>query len=543
MSEIIINANIHELEKTLDFIKSEMINRGCKINKINQALLLCEECLVSIIDKSNSDITITIKNRFGKLLLNIVSTGEELNINNSVPASVLNIYEEDDSSVAYAIRNILMKHYADRFKYSRKGNVNYVSIILSQDEQFQLKISFSAILLAIVLGLLFKLGIPQIGMFIYNNFFSPITTIFIKSMKCLVGPIVFLSILNSVIGFDDMKLLGRVGTKVILLYTLTSIIATIVSIGLFIFINPGELGSYVPDGIANTQTIENNSLVSMIVGFFPDNAIAAFMNNNTIQIIIIAVACGIALNTMGERNVRVNELITALNEMVNRICSYITKVIPIVIVCSISGLILKAETDTLISLLHMFLVIILGLAVMVVVYCLLIAIFAKVNPLILLKKYLPTALTVFSISSSSATLPINMEFANKIGISKKVSSFSIPLGATINMDGGCIALPITVLFLAKIYGVTFDTNMLLQLMFLSIMISMGAPGVAGGITAFMIPLLAIGGVPAEMGLIVMGIDTIIDMFRTVLNTLGDQSATLVAAASEDLLDTKKYYSK
>lgn len=544
MTKLIIKASIDELSKAMDFIKEEMEKKAYKKSEISRSMLICEEILVTAINqaKDDSEIFLTVKKKIGKLVLDIESTGSKLEIDKAISTMGAGTIDAENEDAEYVIRNILMRHFSDRIKYSQKGARNYIKVILDRDENFQTKLTLSSMLVALVLGLLFRFVLPGLGFALNSNIFSPISTIFIKCMKCIVGPIVFLSILNSVIGFDDMKVLGRIGAKVMALYTFTSVIATFIGLIVFFAFDPGELGSYVLEAVDTIEAGSSSGIIDMIVGFFPGNFVAAFLNNDTIQLIVLAIACGIALNSMGERNATVKNIIGSLNEMVNIICGALSKTIPLVVLCTITSTILTAEVGTMISLIYMAGICIVGFAIMVVAYCLLLFVFVRVNPLILLKKYFNTALTVFTLASSNATIPLNLEFSNKIGVSKKVASFAIPLGATINMDGGCVFYPIVVLFLSKIYGVTFDMNMLIQLFFLVMMISMGTPGVAGGTSAFIIPMLSLAGVPAEMGLLIVGIDCIIDMFRTSVNTLGDQTATLIAANSEGLFAREKYYS-
>ena len=539
-----VKSDINNLVAVLDFIKSEMEKEGCDSHEINKVMLICEEIMVATINHAplDSEIEITIKKKFGKLLLDISALGDEFNILDLNNSDIV-LSDLENSQVEYAIRSILMRHYSDRVRYSRRGEGNYVKVVLKQDEHLQIKMLMLSLVSAIILGLIFRMFMPGVGAVLNTNLFSPISSIFIRCMKCIVGPIVFLSILSSVVGFDDMKLLGRLGAKVMTIYTITSVIATFVGMGIFYLFSPGELGSYVINETGTVEQAQTGGLIDMLVQIFPDNFFAAFINNDTVQLIVLAIACGIALNAMGKKNEKVKELIVTVYEMVMLICNYISKIIPLVVICSISSLILTVEAGTIISLIQMAGVIIIGYAVMVVIYSLMLLIFAGVNPLVLIKKYMGTAITVFTLSSSNATIPLNMEFSNKIGVSKKVSSFAIPLGATINMDGGCICFPIMVLFLSKLYGVTFSAGMLFQLFFMVIMISMGTPGIAGGICALIIPMLQMAGVPAEIALLVLGIDTIIDMFRTVLNTLGDQCSTLIAANSEGMFDKEKYYGK
>ena len=186
---------------------------------------------------------------------------------------------------------------------------------------------------------------------------------------------------------------------------------------------------------------------------------------------------------------------------------------------------------------------IVGLLCMMAVYCLLMLVLGKINPLIFLKKYAQTMLQVFSMASSNAAIPLNMDTCEKkLGISKRVYSLSIPFGATINMDGTCVHLAVFSLALAKVYGVEITGTAILSLILSIIVLSMGAPGIPGsGLICLSVLLVQIG-VPIEAVGIVMGIDSFVGMFRAMSNSLGDVAVTAIVAKSEGLMDMEVYNS-
>ncbi len=214
---------------------------------------------------------------------------------------------------------------------------------------------------------------------------------------------------------------------------------------------------------------------------------------------------------------------------------------PVAIFCSITSTILKMGMETLVSVLTIFGTYLFALACMIAVYCLLILLKGRLSPVPLLRKYAPIMLQVFSMSSSNASIPINMEVCGKkLGIGWKVYSLSIPLGATINMDGTCINLAVFSLAIAKAYGVEITGSAIFSLVITIFVLSMGAPGIPGvGLICLSVLLTQIG-IPVEAVGLVMGIDSLVGMFNTMINCLGDVSITTIVAKSEGLIDIVRY---
>jgi len=220
----------------------------------------------------------------------------------------------------------------------------------------------------------------------------------------------------------------------------------------------------------------------------------------------------------------------------------LVKFMPLAAFCSILSMILKTGAQTLISVLSMCLVFIFGLAAIMLVYCLMLLVLGRLNPLIFVKKYAPTMIQVFSMASSNASLPLNMDACSKkLGVSPKVYSLSLPLGATMNMDGTCIYLGVFALALAQIYGVPVTGASLMSVAMSILILSIGAPGVPGSGMICLSVLLTQLGVPVEAVGLVMGIDPLIGMLRTMSNCLGDVAISTIVAKNENLIDLKVYH--
>ena len=288
----------------------------------------------------------------------------------------------------------------------------------------------------------------------------------------------------------------------------------------------------------------NSSLLNTIVNIVPDNVVKPFENSDTLQIIFLAVLFGIAIGMVGEYSMPLQNGVEALNSLFLKVTSLIVRFMPAGIFCSIALMVIKLELDSAVSILQMAGTHVLCIFSILVVYGLLLLVVGRLNPLTFYKKNREGMITSFMLSSSSAAMPINLRTCTeKLGVSPKVASFSIPLGATVNMDGTSIILTVGSIFLAKAYGVEVSGGMLLTMLVTIVLLALGAPGVPGsGIVCFGIVLSGLG-VPIEIVGLILGIYPFIDMLNTVSNITGDVAVTTIVAKSEGLLDLKKYNSK
>ena len=282
------------------------------------------------------------------------------------------------------------------------------------------------------------------------------------------------------------------------------------------------------------------SFVDMIVNIVPSNFVNPFLEADMLQLIFLAVLCGVAVGMIGKYSRILSDLFTACNELFLKITVLIVKLMPIAAFCSILSMMLKTGTDALLSILGIFGVFAVALVIMMIVYCLLMLVFARLNPVPFCKKYAPTMMQVFSVASSNAALPLNIEASKKLGISSKVYALSLPLGATINMDGTCIYLTIFALALARVCGIDIPSAALTSVIISTLVLSVGAPGIPGSGLVCLSVLLAQLGVPIEAVALVMGIDPLIGMMRCMSNCLGDMAVSAIVAKKEGVLDIKTY---
>lgn len=532
----------------LEFLGNELPKKNASEKDIIKTRLLAEECLFKLAKVSPEGTTfeIWVHSVLGNVTTKIKCKGKEIDFTDALALSGTdfeNAFDEEmDDSAVETIQNMILKGFTDRFKISRKKNMNYIDIITKKDPQMTLYITLTSIILAVIIGLFMRIGLSEsICNEFCNNVLQPIKTIYMNLLSMIVGPVVFFSMITCMMQFSDMRSFGRIGGKTMGIYTFTSVIAAITGIGIFYLIQPGTEDSFV--SMITTQDASDTtiSFIDMIIDIFPSNVVGSFYENNILQILIMGLFMGVAANMIRERGKVLQNFFEAMNDMFLEMVVMLAKLIPLITFCSVMILILTTGVDALVALLSLIGTMLLGLVIMVFVYALMIALTAKISPLPFLKRYVPTAFNVFSLSSSSASMPLNMDFCKNMGISQRVYTFTIPFGATINMDGAMIALMTGILFMAKTFGVSLNTSHIIMLILSGLLLSMASPGVPGGCLVACTVLLKQMGVPMDCLPLIMVYLTVTDMICTVSNTTGDVAASVIIASSEKLLDKSKYY--
>ena len=531
--------------KAMEFVKQFLAD--CQIEKKARikALLVVEEALGSLIDHRNGDdMNICVNSLLGTVTIELSIKGEQFSLTENMKSAKLPKEGEMDASTQDVIRNILLRSMTDDLKYRHKEGVNYVQVTLVKSKHAFLFQTLGAMLAAIVVGLILAAEAPDsFNVALSANLLSPIKTMYMNALKMVAAPVVFFSIVSCIVRFSDLSALGRIGGKILLLYLCTTFMAVGVGIGTYYLFQPGSTNMYGMglDSSSITSKTLNISIKDTIVGIVPTNFLSPFLESNMRQLIFLAVVCGIATGLIGKYSAMLTGFFQACNDLFLKITTMFIRVMPIAVFCSISSMILMMGSKSVLTLLSMFGTFLFGLSCMMAVYCMMMVILARLNPLLLLRKYAPVMLQVFSMSSSNASIPIKMEACEKkLGISNRVFSLSIPLGATLNKDGTCIHLVIFALALAKIYGVPIGGGMLLSVIVSIVMLAMGAPGMPGAGLICLSVLLTQMNVPVEAIGLVMGIDPLIGMFLCMSNCLGDAVVTSIVAKSEGQMNMEVY---
>lgn len=372
--------------------------------------------------------------------------------------------------------------------------------------------------------------------FFVDGIFNVIGQIFISSLKMMVVPLVFVSLVCGTCSLSDPSQLGRLGGKSIGLYVLTTAIAITIAISLALIVAPGE-GVGLPTEASYTAN-EAPSLPQVIINMVPTNPISAMAESNMLQIIVFALLFGVAVAMSGKSGERIASLFNDLNEINMKIVTILMNVAPYGVYALMAKLFSTMGFETILSLIKYFMVVI---AVLVIhastVYPILLKSLTGLNPLMLLRKMRETALFAFSTSSSSATLPVTLETArNKLGVNNSVASFTVPLGSTINMDGTAIMQGVATVFIAQVFEIDLSISDYLMVILTATLASIGTAGVPGVGLIMLAMVLEQVGLPVEGIALIIGVDRLLDMTRTAVNVTGDCTVACIVAKSEGKLD-------
>ena len=408
------------------------------------------------------------------------------------------------------------------------------------------------IFIALILGAIF-------GLFI--NFFLPSGVLrdtilvdgilyvigngFIRLMQMLVIPLVICSLICGTMSIGDTKTIGKVGVKTLVFYTATTALAISIALLIGILIRPGTGLNMEAVEMTDVAVSENVNMVDTLLNIIPKNIITSMAEGDMLPIILFSVFVGIMLAKLGEKTATVSRFFAEFNDVMMEMTVTVMKAAPIGVFCMISRTIANLGFDAFVPMLEYMGSVTLALAVQCFfVYIVLMYVMTRLNPIKFIKKFFPVMEFAFSTSSSNACIPLSIEtLSDKLGVSSKISSFTVPLGATINMDGTAIMQGIAVVFVADAYGIPLTGSMLATVILTATLASIGTAGVPGvGLITLAMVLTSVG-LPTEGIALIMGIDRIIDMMRTAVNVTGDAVCTTIVAKQEGMLDTEMFYAQ
>lgn len=398
--------------------------------------------------------------------------------------------------------------------------------------------------IGIVFGIVANLSFPT-GMNegISKWILSPLGDVFLRSIKMLVVPLVLCSLICGVASIGDVKKLGRVGIKTIAYYLLTTALAITLAMTVASVIKPG-LGTGLKMEAAK-QAVEATKppfIMDMFVNMVPTNPIEAMVKGDMLQIIVFAILFGMCITLLGKKGEALLDMISQVNEVLLKMIGVIMLTAPVGVFALISKVIIFQGVGALLPLLKYFVTVILALFLQIsLVYGLALKILGRVNPIKFFKKFWPVMLVAFSTSSSNATIPVSLEACEeKLGASKSVASFTIPLGATVNMDGTAIMQGVATIFIAQLVGVNLTMYQMLMVVLTATLASVGTAGVPGAGIVMLSMVLQQVGLPLEGIALILSVDRLLDMLRTVVNVTGDAAATIIMSNSEGELNLDIY---
>lgn len=527
------------ISKSLLFIEETLKNFRLKQRDVLEALLISEETMLLLTEHAPEDasIRVVISRKMGVPRIRLIAPGTPMTLDEHLgTVSIDQLGDETEN----AIRSVMLRSYAESIKYRHSRSENILTIVTGIPERILAAHTVTAIILAAISVLVLRQIFPDAAVqWLSTNLLSPVEGLFISALMCITAPAVFVSIACSMFRFEGLSELGRSGKTVVATYLLTSIAATLIGMFIFCLLRPGKIGVLAMQ--TEPGAVEGFSVLEILSTLIPPNIVEPFISVNSLQLMLIAITIGSALTMCGKRVRHLKVLLEELDVLCGKVSSLVMQMVPAVVYCSTVNLLLSSHLDVLVSIAELIPVLVVGLSSLLLLYCLILLVVVRLNPIPFFRKYVPNLKNVFLKGSTVAAIPLNMRICRRqLGVPKSICSFSIPLGATINMDGNCMCLTIISLFFVRISGIAFGMNEIVVLMLLVVILSLGAPIAPGTLILCLVTLMSQIGIDISMISMVIGINFILEMLLGMVNSVGDAIVALLVARREETLDLDVY---
>ncbi len=403
-----------------------------------------------------------------------------------------------------------------------------------------------ALLLGIGIGLIINIlnlgAIAWVDQYIINGVFHVVGKLFVNALKMLVVPLVLFSLIPGIIGIGDIRLLGRIGTKSFALYIATTAIAITTAIIFAVGFKVGVGSSISIEAASDFEAKEPRTFADTLISIIPPNPIQALAQGDMLAIIFFSIFFGIALLSVAKRAPELIKVIDQINATVMQMVTMVMWFAPYAVFCLLAKVIAELGPDIIGSLAKYFFVLIAALLFhMLVTQMLLLKLFTGLSPAKFLKKIRTAQIFAFSTASSGATIPITLKAVqDRLGVNKSVASFSVPFGATINMDGTAMMQGVATVFIASLYGIELGLGGYATIILTAVLASIGTAAVPSVGTVMLVMVFDQVGLPAEAIGLIIGVDRVLDMVRTSVNVTGDAVVSTIVAKSESRLDVDIY---
>jgi len=558
----IIPIDEHVYEKVTGTIQHAVPRKEKDRRSIVRMVLAAEDVLKKLLDNRadrTENVSMLIIRFMGGIRVTLSCPGHafELFSDNDIGWDDAEAEDEMGEKSRKALREILIDSYSENLQYRNSNGVNTVVIRGKENEYMVAYLTGICLLCGIIFGFIMKI-LPgeafAAGLQAY--FLDPVRTMFLNALKILVGPVVFFSMVCCIASCGNLSDIGKIGARVLAMYLLTTIIAVCLGFGLsFLFPvgdpslldkSGGTLGTALnAERVSEmTEAIESAaggvSVTDTIVSIIPDNVMTPFRENNLLQLIFLGIFIGAGISVLQDKHPQLGTFFVRFRDLFMTMLGMLCKLIPFAVFCNMACLVYTTGTDVLLSIMSYVLLCTGAILCMIFIYYLLIFLFTGLNPFIFAKRYVKVMMTALSLSSSTAALPQSMETCRRMGISNRIVSFALPLGSSINMDGSSLVMSIICMFMARVYGVQITPALLFTVLISIVLLSLGAPSMAGADLAIVVVLLSQIGIPAAAIAMIMGIDTMLDMMQAMCNTTSDAAVALIVAKRSGELNTKMY---
>ncbi|MBR0185646.1 MAG: dicarboxylate/amino acid:cation symporter [Synergistaceae bacterium] len=541
-------------ENTQDAVKSvlEYVNDRLKSYRLKhkdelKSSLMAEESLLRLMEYSDfskvSAIFVKVMRIFGNVKIILRVPGEKFNFAETLGIDTA-LADDSMPETQEAIQNIIMRSFEDKLTYSHKNGLNTITAIAVKSTLEGVYITVAALVAAVVIGVLMKsFAHADLCMSVNNIFLERFNTMYMNALKTAVTPLVFFSIITCLAQFGSFSELGKTGGLIISLFLAMTFLSSSIGAGVFMIFRPGaEIHSFTASAgsVIPSSSFQQSDFITSII---PSNILLPFLNMNMIQVIFLAFALGWSMGVIGEAGKILRDFFDACNKMFMAFTRALIALIPFAAFCAILSAVLTSDAGSrnLLSLGGFCVATVAGLALVLCLDMAYVAVVGRVSPFTFIKKYFPVML--FSLTSSTTgCIPINLEYCEKLGIPRKICSFSVPLGSTVSLDGVAMYVSLASLTLAGIYGVNLSFTGILGVIASSVILSVSAPGIPGTGLICVAVLTAQIGVPAEAIGIIMGVDAVLTILRTPVNIFSIVSTSLVASSRMGVLDMEAFNS-
>ena len=538
------DSNQESISEALSFIREHLKKYHLKTKEEIHANLMAEEALTHLIEhgklKDGDSFYVSVRKFLGRVTIKLTVPGEKFDFLESINPG-LTFDEEGMPEANYAIQNILLHSFEDRLRYSHSRGFNTVTVIAVRSNKAAFWRTVTALIAAVIIGTLMKSFASESLCSAVNDIvLVRVKNMYLNAVKTLVTPLIFFSIVNCFTQFKNFSEIGRVGTKIVTAFLIKMFIAACIGTGIFFLLQPCEgIHLIASDASVSAAALSDSDFITDII---PSNFVRPFLEMNMMQVLFLAFLCGAGIMTMGESARPLREFFDSCCQLFMAIVKIIVPLLPLAGFCSILSAILVTDPKIMFSFAGFIASDAVGMLCLVSVSCLQLFIFGRLNPIQALKKYFPAALIAMA-SSTTASMPSNMNSCGEMGVPKRIHSFSIPLGATISLDAAAMYTALSALTLAKIYGVNVPSESILPLIISVTIITVSAPSITGASLVCISIAMTQLGVPAEALGIIMGIDAIQNFMHPPVNSFSAVASTLTVSAREKILDTEKFYSE
>lgn len=534
--------DIASIPEAIGYVKGHLEEENHAREAISKTLLRLEEVIRAIIGKAagpDERYLIYFARKYGfmgKTSVVVKCRGTIVTLDDVIP-------EFEFDGLAPEVVEILNKRMkpltSQGIVLHHRLGINTAAVEVGAGRVSRVVLNLMTLVSGLLIGILLRVLLPEAAVsFVAAEIFGSITTIFFNLLKMIIAPLVFFSIVTSFSGFTDIGELGKIGARTVALFVFFSVLGLLTAYGVFSLMPSGspelqrmlDVSAPAVTAAESTSSLAWQNTKAFLLSIFPPNLLGAFVENNVLGVIFIAVLSGIAISRLQpEKAAAINRALDICNEFITKLTAVITGLMPVLIFCCIGKLVMTVDMS-LFGTLAMYLVtIVIGFALMVLFYML--AMFVcGIDPFAFLKGFSPALFTAFTLASSTATVPTSLDCCvNRLKLPRAITYFVIPLGATINMSGSCIMLMISCLYLAHVFCIEVTFSMVLPVMFMLLLLSMAAPGVPGSMVIMLATALPLLGVPAEATGLVVCFSALVGMLMVPVNSMGDAVTAVIVS--------------